>query len=240
MNIASTQVRSPGFIRIPLQSSDLIPRLIDGFNEFLALKHEEKSRFTFDLHHGDEDDGYVRRSGDGYDWKSWFHYRPWLPHLLTRRGVCFKRQEVWFMQCEELFLRCEAALVEYAAHLHPAFAVPEMGQLIRNAASTHVLRLIHYDRPKTPGGLIGKAHKDRNFISIHVDESGPGLQFEPYEGMAEIQTNTGLMFPGKKAERFSDGACKAREHRIIGESVATERWSIVFFGHIEGTHLLEQ
>lgn len=229
-------------IHLPVRSE--VAATIPLFLAFLAEPEEYKLQWTFNFQRpgddGEPDDGYVRRDGGTHDYKAFFHYRPALQAALHNRGVDLRSHERFLAKCGLLFRDCDSTMKLFAAALDsilPGFSMRE--RLSQPAAEElHVLRLLYYDKPRAVGGVIGKAHTDRAFMTIHVDESHPGLRFGASRELYRAQPDHSLIFPSDKASRLTRGRLAALEHVITDEhdgvtGALPNRWSMVYFAHID-------
>jgi isopenicillin N synthase-like dioxygenase len=225
-------------VRVPLSSSDLIPSIMEGYNNFLQMPQEYRDRFTFDRDARDDvDDGYVRRkgtinqAGETYDLKAFFHYNPMLPQLLHMRKVDYFREEWWFERSEVLWLRAEKTYYEHLASIDRALST-NLEAEARAVRHCHKLRLLSYD-PLPANTIIGKEHTDRDDFTVHIWENFPGLRFAPFTDTVKIDPDIAIVFPGQKAEVDTriGHLYKATPHLIMAEESQVNRQSIVFFGH---------
>jgi len=255
----ATEFVSSGMTLVPFYSDFLITCITSGFDKFLAEPEEYTDLWEFDVDgDGDPDDGYIRRSGGEYDCKSFFHFRPKLFDCLLDRGVDFQRHFVWLSDCQRLYSLCVNTELWFAEHLDKVIVGYNFSEMLRDevAKKRNVLRLLSYDVPEENGGMMGKYHQDRSFLTIHIWESHPGLRVGADQLLYKSCRDTALLFPGKKAafltggkldpetKFFSGGDIEALVHGIKDESKLlsdcgasvhndSRRRSVVFFGHVD-------
>ncbi len=220
-----------------------------GFEAFLKMPPEDRARWTL----GDPldpDEGYLPRMGqakkDGgrYDQKHAFHSRPTLLGRATEAGIDTWPHLHWLNGCGLLYTECVSLLHDIVKLLDrrlPRLALFDKVCAQEDTPDGHVLRLLHYTTLPIEDGIeLGQFHIDRDFLTIHVAESHPGLILRTTLGdvLYRAQAGMALAFFGQKAESCTNGALKAMEHGIVavkngGGSTAQEtRRSIVFFSHI--------
>lgn len=234
-------------------SPEVCEELVAGVRRLIALSHEERELWRFDLQalqrkrwfkrnglpypmKPDEDDGLYYRGNDrdperAKDPKWVFHFRPHLPELLRARGVPIGPHEDFLNLCAVVhrmcLLRSRTIIGDACAHAEECDA-----GLVNPEWS--VLRIIVYDLLQE-GAEIGGVHYDRNFFTMHLAESSPGLYF----GDRLVETREGelLGFFGLKASEVFPGATPV-EHRIVqGRTAGSQRSSIVFFVNTEAVVL---
>ena len=239
-----------GYAMVPFPNQErLIDPVVAGFLEFLKEPPEYLSQWVFNVGNRvdeegrpDPDDGYIRRQGQGHDNKCFFHYRPHLSALLEKRGVAVGRHKGWLIRMQMLYDYCDRVVRKFNQQVGEQ--VPECGieGLISDprAHAMTVLRLLHYDLagadPSHPE-VIGKEHPDRDFTTMHVAESHPGLQIGPGYTPWDVRQGEALVFPGRKFERlmrehYPERNFQALTHRVVASGERGNRWSIVFFSHI--------
>lgn len=248
--------RGYGYLQF-IPPRDLIDRVMQGWNTFLALPWEERMKWRCG-NPADWDDGYVPRTpekhcpgcdgcaspygGTAHDNKHFFHYRPYLPALLEHVHVDYFGHVEWLLAMQTMYKFCQhafcGALLELDSY-DSGFCFAERF-LSLTATNRHVLRLLSYNEPMLPGQVLGKAHVDRNFGTIQVYESHPALVLNLPQGRLNYvpKQNQALMFTGAKAATLTDRRLPAINHAVIvpndfvPQAEVVPRQSIVFFGHI--------
>lgn len=211
-----------GYALVPMKVAALVRRVFAGLHRFLAEPQEYKNQWTFDHKKpGDPDTGYVWREGGEYDKKQFFHYRPDLVAKLTdriSRKFKFNHHAEWLQDCELLFRRAEQQVGFIAGILthHTAFAGHTLPELLRAAKDDHVLRLLAYDRVDD-GGLMAKPHADRDFLTLHLADTFPGLVgiVRNKEVLLETRATRAIIFPGSKMAKLTEGKVPALIHKVI-------------------------
>jgi len=227
-------------VPFPVSGYYLACSAIVGFRQF--LKNEgEKEKWTIDVQgHGDPDDGYIEREGEmnhdanerPYDRKHFFHYRPELLELLSDAGVDIALHTMWLQTCGKIHQICLNTVAAFVDMLDQEYPECDFKKRFDKASCQHTLRLLYYQRPRTPKGVIGKEHYDRCFLTLHIADSEPGLQIGASKELFKTEEGRGLLFPGKKAEKISWGNISALQHQIMGEE-ERNRWAVLFFSHAD-------
>jgi hypothetical protein len=236
----------PGWSLIRFDTDDLCAKVISGWNTFLEKPMSYKKKWTIPSKDAEgPDNGYTFRNGKdngkSRDLKEFFHYRPYLPALLEQQAVPIGEHREWLLNCDRLYRICRNKGIQITDGLHAYLpsAVPSSGLAEHPFAEfRHVLRLLSYSKPSTKGQMLGEFHTDRNFITLHLWENIPGLEFKARKTRHQYTVRPGqvLVFPGKKARRISKGQLRGLPHGIVGRedmTTSTKRQSIVFFSHIE-------
>lgn len=209
-----------------------ISHVVRGWHRFLNSNDTDEWVFDYEGE-GDPDDGYIRRSGNGHDFKHFFHYRPRLWQLLHRHNISLTPEcELWLEACDGLYRACEHLLYQTLADIDAELPGLYLEQRAREHG-IHVLRLLRYDATSQRGGVIAKPHLDKSLMTIHVADSHPGLRFGDSKQLHCPEGGEVCCFPGKKAELVTAGTLTALEHCVTDEYPGEERWSIVFFGHCD-------
>lgn len=225
-----------------------ITGVIEGWKNLLAKPQAEKDELTVDADGaGDPDDGYIRKVGalrdDGVydDHKEFFHYRHRLVPRLARKGVSIESYRAWLNHSlQELHLQCASTCRMIASALDQRLEGYRFTERVSaaHASAMSVLRLLSYDLAGAHGkNLIGKGHTDKCFLTLAGMEERSGLRIAHEAHPIHSRANTALVFFGDKAERLTNGRCKALWHDVVDTSSntarASSRWSIVYFCHIE-------
>lgn len=247
----------PGSFALAEKASRGFARLLD------ELPPEKWETWAFNVEGNEDPDqkpddgilirkGEIKKNGGRFDDKVIFHYRPRLPGLLMDRDITLKPwMMVWLGECRNLHDVCFQALCTLTAALdreYPGFGFEDRVR-DRRAWNVHAIRFLLYsERGVTDPRIVGKGHSDRNFITLQLAESRPGLRIFPDRGPIDAATkkpsylgepvpyeaspDTVLTFPGDKFEAVTGRF--ALWHDIVNnDPVAPKRWSAIFFSHIE-------
>lgn len=241
-----------GFGIIPFP---LYPGILNGISQdllrFCAEPPEFKLRFAIDRELGeDADNGYLMREGklkpDGItrdDEKEMFHFRPFLPLHLGRKGIAVDGYGRFFDKCDALWRICEETHHTIARIIDRSYPGWNCAQLVRHpvAGGKHVVRLVAYtDTFEKQKEIIAKPHTDKSFVTIHVCESYAGLRLWLPNGVKvphRTAPGTALIFFGDFAGRVTRAVWPAMRHDVEDIRLNTNqwqppRWSMIFFGHI--------
>ena len=243
----STQSRKtfPQSWMLDFSNDHIIQRVEEGWMSFLASDSQYKLQFQFQRNMDDPegpDDGYILRNAEAkkeggfYDLKEFFHYRPDLHELLAARGVSiYSQTREWLQSCESLYRTCMSSVLEHCESIDSELGTDLYSRVRSVGPGLHVLRLLHYKEEMKKGNLLGKAHPDRCFLTLHLYESHPGLEILVDSEWKEYTPEKGkiLAFPGKKAPKETDQRLQALPHRIVAriDCPVVKRCSMVFFAH---------
>jgi hypothetical protein len=220
-------------LRIPLPTKANIPVLIDGLKRLIETPEEYRNQWAVN----EEDDNLIERgltertgSGNSKDEKWWLHYTPLFIQDLLDRQVDFCEHARLLYWCNQLYQDAVTASEDYLFQLdsqYPEWRIKERFEACPEEGR-HVLRVLYY---KTGTSILAHPHFDRSFQTIHIAESHPGLMLRDKTEPYNVVANTGLLFPGLKAEYISNGVAKAMPHAVVA-TTTEERWAIVLFTHL--------
>lgn len=177
--------------------------------------------------------GYLRRDDDEH--KSLFQFAPSLLTVARESGI-----DALVTLCEApalLFDRCEQLMLSFVQVLDRV--MPGYGfHLLASQPSSrqmNMLRIVRYDKAGA-GAMIGKWHSDISFLTLHVADSRPALRLGTADWLYEGSPEDALVFPGDKMPRVCRRFRPVR-HAVIEQAYSKyalqkERWSVVFFFHI--------
>jgi isopenicillin N synthase-like dioxygenase len=158
-------------------------------------------------------------TGYSYDHKDVFHVSPGLSSRLVESGVAPQKYEAWLSALNDLYDKCLDLGIKATDEIATAYPSLTISGRVEKATrqGSHVLRLLHYHMKKREGGLIGLGHKDDSFLTIHVADNFPGLKVgeEGNTCLAPACRDVALIYPGKKAERVTNGDIRALWHEIV-------------------------
>lgn len=238
------QLIERGKVVIPLPTQNLVPPVVRGWQEFVNEPEEYKTRWTARLKGETKrrpDSGWTRRDGtqqdDGKydDKKQIFHFNPLLLPWFAEHGMACAPHRYWWLHLylPQLYHVCRSTIHTYAAALDvvlPGYSFYDR-ILAEDSECLHRLRLLAYDEESA----AGKCHCDIGFLTIHIEESHPGLRTGDERTLFVACPGEALLFFGEKAERLTNGRVKALWHEVTDERPRGDtdsRWSMVFFGHI--------
>lgn len=218
---------------VPFYSSKIVPPVISGFQTFLTLPEKTRATWTINQFGEAEPDlGYIRKDPEkdlkSKDRKAYFHWNPYLPMELAKRGVDFSAHNEWFANCRALFNyanECMQGITEEFRQF-----VPEM-TAFGEAQPLSKLRLLYYD-PAPGDTTVAHPHFDRSTLTLHIAESRPGLLLAEEGKHVDLEENQALVFPGRKAESMTRGRLKAMWHKAVETEDLASRWAVVLFYHL--------
>ena len=214
--------------------SGLIKQIIPPFIRLTQEDEEFRKPWLIDLSGkaNDPDDGLVKKTGKGTDdHKFYLHYRPHTALHLFKQKADTRRYEELLDGLSELYWLSAGAGHSVFKQLDIEF--PGFNFLRRHEAIHQdlrcALRLLYY---KPGEKILAKAHSDQSFLTLHIDESHPGLYLHGDTQCFEVQKDRALCFFGEKAEVVTGGKLPAMMHYAKATSEEW-RWAIVCFIHID-------
>lgn len=238
-----------GFVRVHFRVDELIAPVIAGWLNFLDLPDSVKMRWCVG-EPADPDDGLVVRSGEErhdapgtYDRKSVFQFKG-----MRRLGALLRQHEVeysddiaaWLALTDTLHAHCVGRIKDFGGELDRQMPGFDFAGGIQRATEQdmHCLRLLCYDEPQKIGDEVAKDHIDRNFITLHLDESHKGLDVRCAAKTCVAYAKSPqeiLVFTGAKADHMTSGKLRPVGHGVFAKEdfVGKKRWAIIFFGHTD-------
>ncbi|HEX3099698.1 MAG TPA: 2OG-Fe(II) oxygenase family protein [Patescibacteria group bacterium] len=226
-----------GRVELPMPGISInVDRLINGFIDLIESTTNCRKDWVFHLPGDpdtDPDSGLVqKRVKEGADEKTWFHYRPILLQQLQEWGTeITPAQNSFLHQCDQFYhlmkLKAEQVLRELDLAM-PGYNFLE-GMLSIPEHLRHVLRFLYYEPWHE---RMAKAHDDKNFLTLAVADSRPGLHFMQDRDLYQFKKDQILAFTGLKAEIATEGRLKSMAHYVDNFVLGDPRWSIVHFSHV--------
>lgn len=200
---------------------------------FCALPEEVKKHYEFMSHQEDADPGYrLRKRSEGREDKEYFHIYPNMPQMISADGL---DTEVAGNEALKTFfdysVRVQEAANTFALEIGRELGkeIPELAKLVETGKIRSVLRLLHYTDTED---IIAAQHFDRSLYTLHLYESGPGLEFLDWNmrwKSAPIGQGKTVVFSGYRGEAISDGKLQKTWHRVVRRDDAPDRYSMVLF-----------
>ena len=217
--------------QVPLPIDTLVIKALRRLHALIREPREYRERWQF--HHPDDteaDDGLIERTGDGKDWKFFFHWRPDLAQLLQNRGVPYHRYADLLDLSQTIYCHCESVAEDILMSVDRAVPGCQIWPRLRQCPEDrrHTLRLLVY-KPGT--NMLAKPHYDRSFLTLHAFETHDGLILGEKQEPYHMTPNHALAFFGFKAQIQSKGLLQSPIHYVVPTSVK-QRSSVVFFSHI--------
>lgn len=227
-----------GYVVVPFNDGGVIDKVATDWLAFSRAGTETLKAWEFDYHrNGDPDDGVIIRDDPAYDRKLFFHYRDRLWPLLASRDIDPGGQYDLLGYCGELSTRVLRQICQLATDIDAHLQLGLVGKM--HASNEHVLRLLHYRRAPH-GSIIAREHVDRCCITAHIAESHPRLELYLNGAWTHypVERGTLLLFSSAKLQALCPGAPRAIPHRVIAHDptnagTAVERWSMVYFSHVD-------
>ncbi len=207
----------------------------EPWREFWKLPLETKKKFGF-LSHGEHaDPGYRMRSREeGRDDKEYFHLHPETNTYIMGDGLggFVEKNKIlgnFFAYTNEIRDTGHQFALTIAREMGKD--IPALGQLAGLGKIYSVLRLLHYTNTSDIEIIAGQ-HFDRSLFTLHLYESGPGLQFLNWNMHwtdAPIANGKTVIFSGYQLERLTEGKLQKTWHRVVRKDDIKDRISMVLF-----------
>jgi len=136
-------------------------------------------------------------------------------------------------------------VIEQAQVIESEYQLQNLESDIKADFDNWVLRFLHYFPGAGVGNSLGDQHVDKCGFTLHLQESGPGVDQLTYDGewtpMTVSETET-VIIPGMRLQYRSQCKLKAACHRIVAdENTATSgRFSAVCFVTIANTPVVDK
>lgn len=207
----------------------------DPWREFCRLPLETKQLFEFLNHQKDADPGYRHRSkAGGREDKEYFHIYPNTFDLIEKDGNAdLVRSSLALQDFFEYATNVQRVAHDFAIQIGREMGkdLPELLKLIEGGELRSVLRLLHYTND-VHTDVIAAQHFDRSLYTLHLYESGPGLQFLNWDMQwqdAPIDIGKTVIFNGYRMEQLTQGRLQKTWHRVIRRENVKDRVSMVLF-----------
>lgn len=202
---------------------------------FTQLPQEVKEHYRFPNHQQDSDPGYsIRSKAAGREDKEYFHAYPKMDAMIGADG--FAEEVAGNPVLKDFFAystEVQAKAEEFALAIGREMGkeIPELAELIDGGKVRSVLRLLHYTNDEETD-IIAAQHFDRSLYTLHLYESGPGLQFMDWDMNwkdAPIDIGKTVIFSGYRLEQLTAGKVQKTWHRVARKESVKDRISMVLF-----------
>lgn len=208
---------------------------VEPWKQFCALPLEIKNKFEFLNHQDGADPGYRwRRRSEGREDKEYFHIYPNTFELAEKDGnaelvASTPAVKDFFTYAVEI----QKLAFDFALGIQKEMNkdIPGLTGLIEDGKMQSVLRFLHYTNDEK-AEVIADQHFDRSLFTLHLYESGPGLQFLNWDMEwtdAPIDVGKTVLFNGYRMEEFTQGKLQKTWHRVIRTGDVKDRVSMVLF-----------
>ena len=239
-------------VEYPQAVQQAVTETMRYWEEFCKLPQEVKDLFIYPNHEEKFDVGYRRREREkGRDDKEYFHFCMYNSlFLLDYSEAKIEYEKMvsirnFFQSAEKLHNLVSNKMIR---DIVPTLEDGSDGKLtgltgeVFPRIGLQVIRFLHYTpSSETNSDIIGDAHYDRSGFTLHLYESGPGLELLPLsekgkkvEDMqwteAPMSENQTIIFTGYQISQMSGNDLKPTWHRVKQkESDEKERFSAVMF-----------
>lgn len=208
---------------------------VEPWKRFCSLPLETKKKFEFLNHQNTADPGYRwRRRAEGREDKEYFHSYPNIFELAEKDGNGeLARSEPAIKGFFEYAIGIQKLAFDFALGIQREMGkdIPELVELIDNGRMKSVLRFLHYTNDEK-ADIIADQHFDRSLFTLHLYESGPGLQFLNWNMQwtdAPIGLGKTVIFNGYRMEELTKGKLQKTWHRVVRKDDIKDRISMVLF-----------
>lgn len=218
----------------PKELTDLI-RTAQPWRDFCALPQDIKNKMQLTNNPLDTETGYKFRSrAEGREDKEYFHAYPNLLELAEEAGLASQLESTpalrdFFKYAVDIQGPINNFALEIGRKLGES--IPELAELIDTGKLRSVLRFLHYTNDDV-AEVIAAQHFDRSLYTLHLYESGPGLQFMNWDMQwrdAPIDIGNTVVFSGYRLEQLTKGEIQKTWHRVVRKDGVTDRISLVLF-----------
>jgi isopenicillin N synthase-like dioxygenase len=236
-------------IEYPESVKHAVIETMQHWEQFCKLPQEVKDLFMYPDHQR-FDAGYKRREKDkGREDKEYFHFSA-CNHVFVsdypEAKIAYETRitvQHFFHAAANLHYKVSNTMIR---NIVPELEESSSGRLkglredLFPSISIQNIRFLHY-MPEDDAVIVAKEHYDRSGFTLHLYESGPGLEILPLsekgkkvEDMQWIEIpmkeNQTIMFTGYQMSQMSGTDLKHTWHRVRPkESVNRERFSAVMF-----------
>jgi isopenicillin N synthase-like dioxygenase len=221
--------------KMPLKTQSLVDEIMPDFLKLLEEDENTRERWKVNLPGEVKTDrGLWRPSQAHSDKKSIFHYRPHLPEQLLSNRAKLDRYQSFLNNCQKLY---------DVTYRHALQIISQLDEDLRgqnlvdrffecDEEDRHLIRIVAYDPHQHR--QVGGYHPDRSFLTQHLAESAPGLQFRmDFPQVYPTTPDTAVVFFGYKAQLLDDKVFEALVHGARTEPSQDIRWAVIAFTHIE-------
>lgn len=205
------------------------------WREFCELPLDIKKKFEFPDHQAEADPGYRFRSkAAGREDKEYFHAYPNILDLVEKDGnTDLVENTPALSRFFDYGIEVQKTAHEFALDIGRKMGkeIPELLALINDGRIKSVLRLLHYTND-IHTEVIAAQHYDRSLYTLHLYESGDGLQFMNWDMQwtdAPIGLGKTVIFSGYRMEQLTSGALQKTWHRVVRKDAVRDRLSMVLF-----------
>lgn len=220
-------------IAYPAELREGVARSMRLWKQFCELPVEVKRGLPFEGETGYE---FKDGSGNKADRKENFELtRGGLDRLLANAEKISDPIALQFVQSvADLLSLIEPVVFEFARSVEREYGIDGFEDEVRKSTDTFFPRFIHYFGEREVGEETASAHVDQSGFTLHLFESGPGLQrmeFNTQEWVPMlVSEGETVIIPAMQMQLRSRGRLKATPHRVIAlPETAEGRYSSVCF-----------
>lgn len=244
MTVATGELIRYGFVAIqyPPAVRMRANELVEKWVAFCNLSLKEKLKLA-----NVEDCEYQLKDGSGYrDHKETLDIKlRGIDSLLKAAGTVESAVASELIECARSVILDAVSPVaaRFAEKLERLYGIKGLEAEVMRGLPIWQLRLLHY-LDTTPGKEVAVPHTDKAGITLHLHESGPGLQYlDRNKAWHDVSFGNGqtVIFPGLQLQLRSNGVLTGLCHRVIGdERCVGDRYSAVCFVLLADTPMYDK
>lgn len=228
-----------GFVRVeyPKALRSLTDEAMVAWKAFCELPDEQKARFDYSGDIKASGNGYELKRGTAHDFKENFHLRAsWRDWLLEQAHRVDDTVAPRFIETGIALNDGMVGLLRtFSEAVEQEYGVTGLARDVMDAQPDWLIRFLHYFGDLEPGAVMAAPHNDKGPFTIHLDESGPGVQKLDWDKRTwsdlDLAHGETIIFPGNGLQNRSRCAVRAISHRVMAtELTAREgRYASVAF-----------
>lgn len=247
--VAEIQDGRPANILYPSELRDRVLCAVPAWKNFCQLPTKRKREFIYVDDQMYDGSGYElkEKKGSTLDLKENFHITlrdvDRLASDAFSGGIHGGSEFIW--EADGLINATAFGIGDFLDHLEGALSLRGLKQGVMDAKDRWVFRYLHYFGGCGIGDQIAASHSDRSGITLHLFESGPGLEYLDFGKQwrpMPVQDGCTAIIPGMQLQFASENKVKALCHRVLAteESYVSGRYSVVCFIPIPNTKIVNK
>lgn len=243
MSVSMDEMRDLGLVNVnyPAELREAVSKAVASWKGFCNLSREDKCSFAFlEDSHGDGA-GYELKEekGSKKDLKENFHVTLFQYDRLAE--IANNRTFPFLHDAKTLLDGIEPLILNFARSIEKEFEVSGLLEEVKLSKPYWILRYLHYFCDQPEGSEIAAPHADKGGFTLHLYESGDGLQYYSIQTRSwnpmPVDENQTVIIPAIQLQLRSEGNLKALYHRVVAteETAKKGRFSMVCFITLENT-----
>lgn len=243
-NSSILDLKTKGFVSLPYPADlrSAVVRAADSWKKFCDLPTEVKRSLPY----SNKADGVgyeLKLRSEGGDNKENFDITLAAEDVLTLRAQKIADPVAldFIKNVISLIPLIKPTAMEFAMQSEKAFGMDGFAAEIDQSEPNFFVRFIRYPGGQKSGDVGASAHPDQSGFTLHLFESGPGLQYMDLQDRSwkfmPVSSGETVIIPAMQMQLRSEGILKALYHRVIStpETVGEGRYSAVCFVQFRNT-----